>query len=104
IRLDPRFPNPNKHLAWLQATCPEAPFRHGPAAVVHATRALELSEWKATEWFAVLAAAYAEAGNFEDAVKWQTKCRDESPADARAKMEERIALYQARQTFREQLP
>jgi tetratricopeptide (TPR) repeat protein len=102
IRLMPEFPNPHKHLAWLWATCPEAEFRNGAASVVSATRALELNGWKSTEWLGVLAAAHAEAGEWEKAIEWQTKCLDAAPAEAQAAMCDRLAMYQAGQSFREQ--
>src|SRR5262249_4904601 len=65
IRLDPRFPNPLKHLAWIQATCPLAELRQGEQGIANAARALELAGGKPIEWLEVLAAAHAEAGNFE---------------------------------------
>jgi tetratricopeptide (TPR) repeat protein len=73
IRLNPDFANPYKHLAWLQATCPDATLRDGAQAVANATRALELADWKPTEWLAVLSAAYAEAGERAEAEKWETR-------------------------------
>jgi tetratricopeptide (TPR) repeat protein len=101
LRLAPGFPNPHRHLAWLQATCPQAEYRDGAAAVANATRALELAGGKPVEWCATLAAAHAEAGNFEAAVQWQAKCLDESPAQARAEIQARLELYHARQPFRD---
>jgi Zn-dependent membrane protease YugP/Tfp pilus assembly protein PilF len=101
-RLKPDFPNPHKHRAWLQATCPQAEFRNGAEGVANATRALELSGWKETEWLGVLAAAHAEAGNWAQALEWQSKCLDGSPAEMKLHMQERLALYQAGQPFREQ--
>jgi tetratricopeptide (TPR) repeat protein len=74
IRLDPKLPNPYKHLASLQATCPRQEFRDGTAAVDNATRALELANWKPTEWIPILAAAHAEAGNLQEAKRWQNSC------------------------------
>jgi tetratricopeptide (TPR) repeat protein len=73
IRLNPNFANPYKHLAWLQATCPAAAFRDGEQAVANANRALELAEWKPTEWLSVLAAAYAQAGDTAAAEKWESR-------------------------------
>jgi tetratricopeptide (TPR) repeat protein len=102
IRLAPSLPNPYKHLGWLQATCPQAEFRNGPEAVANATRALELDGWKTREWLSALAAAQAEAGNFEEAVRWQTKWLEESLAPLREEALRRLALYQARQPFRDQ--
>jgi tetratricopeptide (TPR) repeat protein/Zn-dependent membrane protease YugP len=101
-RLAPDFPNPYKHRAWLQATCPQAEFRAGAEAVANATRALELTSWKQTEWLAVLAAAHAEAGKWEQAIDWQTKCLESAPPEQRTQQEQRLALYQAGQPFRDQ--
>ena len=73
IRLNVDFANPYKHLAWLQATCPDATFRDGAQAVANATRALELADWKPTEWLTVLSAAYIQAGNRAEAEKWEAR-------------------------------
>jgi signal peptidase I len=72
IRLDPALPNAHRHLAWLLATCEHPELRDGVTAVQFAIRALELSARAKFEYFEVLAAAHAEAGNFDEAVKWQT--------------------------------
>jgi Zn-dependent membrane protease YugP/tetratricopeptide (TPR) repeat protein len=102
IRLKPDFPNGYKNLAWLQATCPESAVRNGADAVANASRALELSGSKPAAWLEILAAAYAEAGDFEQAVNWQTKglegCLPADRADAQA----RLDLYRFRQPYRAQ--
>jgi tetratricopeptide (TPR) repeat protein/Zn-dependent membrane protease YugP len=100
IRLRPSLPNPYKHLAWIQATCPLREFRDGAAAVANATRALELAHWKPVDWFATLAAAHAEHGNFSEARRWQRKCLDESPAELSAELQARLELYEAETPFR----
>jgi Zn-dependent membrane protease YugP/tetratricopeptide (TPR) repeat protein len=99
IRLDSKFPNPLKHLAWLQATCPCAELRQGDQAVANATRALELAGGKPVEWLEVLAAAHAEAGNFEEAVKWQEKRLEGAHPEERDEAETRLNLYRKRQPF-----
>jgi Flp pilus assembly protein TadD len=103
IRLEPTFPNPYRHLAWLQATCPQPEYRDGAAAVANATRAIELAAGKPVEWFATLAAAHAEAGNFDEAIKVQTKCQDESTPETAVKWQVQLDLYRANQAFRDQL-
>jgi tetratricopeptide (TPR) repeat protein/Zn-dependent membrane protease YugP len=102
IRLRPSLPNPCKHLAWIQATCPLPEFRDGAAAVANATRALELANWKPVEWLATLAAAHAEHGNFGEARRWQRKCLDESPTELSAELRARLELYEAGEPFREE--
>jgi hypothetical protein len=61
-----------------------------------------MTEWKPIEWLAVLAAAHAEAGDFEEAVRWQKKCLDGSLAAEKAKLQETLAQYRAGLPFRHQ--
>jgi tetratricopeptide (TPR) repeat protein len=100
LELKPDFPNPHKHLAWLQATCPVAEFRDGASAVGHAQRALELAPKDIAEYQAVLAAAYAEAGEYARAVEWQARCLEGSRPEAVAPMRERLQLYESGRAFR----
>jgi tetratricopeptide (TPR) repeat protein/Zn-dependent membrane protease YugP len=102
LELKPDFPNPHKHLAWLQATCPLPDFRNGTSAVAHAERALELAGGKGAEYLAVLAAAYAEAGDFSKAVECQSRCLQASPPESLPQMQERLKLFESRQPFRDQ--
>ena len=54
--------------ASLWATCPDAKYRDGKLAVESATTACELTEWKKPCSLNTLAAANAEAGDFDAAV------------------------------------
>ena len=56
------------NLAWLLATCPDAHLRDGVQAVKYAERACELTHYGVTVLVGTLAAAYAEAGRYDDAM------------------------------------
>jgi len=90
--------------AWLLATSPNADHRDGKLAVVAANKAMELPIWSEFRVLDVLAAAYAETGDFEQSVKWQTKVVDMLPPTQRADYESRLALYREGKPYREPLP
>ncbi len=62
--------------AALRATCPNPSFRDGKAAVEDAKRACEMSKWKYADYIDTLASAYAEAGDFDSAVRYEQQAID----------------------------
>jgi tetratricopeptide (TPR) repeat protein len=80
IRLDPKSfpPFALRDLAQLLATCPDEKVRDGRRAVELAARACDLSGWSNGIFLDSLAAAYAENGQFGEAVRFETKALDDS--------------------------
>jgi len=71
IRLEPRAVTALHARAWLLATCPDSKYRDGNKAVADCSTACEMERWKNPRAVGCFAAAYAEIGNFNEAVKWQ---------------------------------
>lgn len=102
IRLDPVRPSALNNLAWLEATCPKPQCREGKKAVEHATLACELSAWKNPNRLVTLAAAYAEVGDFPNAVKWTEKAIELAPRASGLRSS--LALFKAGKPYREETP
>jgi hypothetical protein len=106
IRVDPREIMGYNSLAWLLATCPAEGERDGKRAVAMARQACDLAGWKDPYLMDTLAAAYAEAGDFDEAVRWQTKAAamlsaDREPGKA---VRDRLDLYRQKRPYREGEP
>jgi tetratricopeptide (TPR) repeat protein len=69
LELNPEFVPAFNNLAWVLATCPRAPIRNGARAVELAQRAKRLSGGANLTILRTLAAAYAEAGRFPEALE-----------------------------------
>src|SRR5213080_3647174 len=85
--------------AWFRATCPNASFRNGQQAVKDAKAACSIVIWKDEDMIDTLAAAYAETGDFDSAVRYASQAlaiKDISPRIAK-RIQGHIALFQRHQ-------
>jgi Flp pilus assembly protein TadD len=73
IRLDPSLAAAYKNRAWILATCPNKVLRDGKRAVESAMRGCELTDWKDPAFLESLAAAHAEARDFDAAARAQAR-------------------------------
>jgi tetratricopeptide (TPR) repeat protein len=105
LQTDPDSIEAANNLAWLLATTTEAELRDGPRAVQLARHACELTQFKMTTLVGTLAAAYAEAGGFAEAVATVEKaCALAAEANEQAllkKNQELLALYREGKPYRE---
>ncbi len=77
---------------------------------IRSRKACELTEWKEAEHWDTLAAAYAETGEFAEAVKWQQKAldspeffrRDPDREKELEKARTRLKLYQEHKPYRDE--
>ena len=59
--------------AWVRLTCPDQSYRNSQQALKDATAACKLVGWKDEDMIDTLAAAYAEVGDFDSAVRYEEK-------------------------------
>lgn len=92
-------------LAWLLATCADPHLRNGPRAVTLALKADDGSGGGDSVIKQTLAAAYAEAGRFDEAVVTAQKAllyaREQKNTDLQNELTGQIKLYQAGLAFHE---
>jgi protein O-mannosyl-transferase len=103
LRLQPRNVVVVNQLAWVLATSPDASIRNGQQAVKLAQRAVEISAGKEPAILDTLAAAHAQAGQFdraaqagEQAVELATS---QNKAALAATIKTRMVLYQSGKPF-----
>jgi hypothetical protein len=107
LRMKPEATEVLNNLAWLLATCPDASIRDGARAVSLAERACQLTDYKTTIIVGTLAAAYAEAGRFDDAMATAERAialaeKNHEP-ELVQKNRELLELYRAHRAYHETL-
>jgi rhomboid protease GluP len=73
LRLEPDNAEAHNNLAWLYATCDDLKYRDAQAALDHAQRAVELTQWKEATFIDTLAEAHFVNGHYRQAVDIQRK-------------------------------
>ena len=105
VKLGSNFVTPLNKLAWLRATNPEPEVRDANEAVTLAERAAILSKYKNVEVPNTLAAAYAAAGQFDDAVTTAqlalSAASDPNDNELADQIAERLELYRQAKPYRQ---
>ncbi len=102
VELDPALPRAYASAAWLMATCPDEQFRNAELGLQAARRAVELGSEDSFELLDTLAAAEANANNFDEAIATVSKAIELAPATAASPLAERLALYNGKRPYRQQ--
>ena len=104
LGLDPNHLGALNQAAQVMAAGPDAALRNGAQAIELAERAVRQTSEKDPVSLDTLAAAYAEAGRFPDAVKTARQAQSLATQQGNREMAEgmraRIALYEAKKPFR----
>jgi tetratricopeptide (TPR) repeat protein len=109
VEVSPDNSEAQNALAWMMSTSPDQKFRNGKDALTHASKACYLSSWQQGNLIDTLAAAYAELGNFSEAVMWEQRAitlPDMMSASSAMQQDaaKRLELYKAKQPYRDTSP
>ena len=85
-------------LAWDLAAHSDKTKRDGAAAVTLAVEACQKTDWRYWGFIDTLAAALAQAGQYDDAVRVAKAAKELAPKDEQAYMDEAISLYETKQS------
>lgn len=102
LKIDEEDDHVLNNLAWLLCTSTFDEVRDGKRAVELATRAAEVTEFKQAHVLSTLAAAYAESGDFENAIKWSEKSVEIADEGRQKKdLQKELELFKAGKPVRE---
>ena len=88
------------HLALSYAANPHADLRNGALALRLAFEAINMSPPDYWRLETVIAAAYAETGNFENAILYVQRARSHAPAGVQSAISSRLTQYIQREPYR----
>lgn len=101
IDADPASVQFRSNLAWLLATCPDAAVRSAAEALTLAQKAVNLSHGRDPVALDALAAAYAEAGRFREAIDTAHRALDLASPPSLGTIRGHLAMYERQQPYRE---
>lgn len=103
LKQDPEDSSILNNFAWVLATSPDDKLRNGKRAIELATKACEVTKYEKAHILSTLAAAYAETGDFENAVKWSQKAVEAGSQDDEVdvQLKNELESYQQKKPWRE---
>jgi tetratricopeptide (TPR) repeat protein len=103
LKVEPEHSGTLNNLAWVLATSPHDKLRDGRRAIELATKACELTEYKAPHILSTLASGYAETGDFENAKKWSKKAVELGKGtDVVEQLQKELESYEQKKPWREE--
>jgi tetratricopeptide (TPR) repeat protein len=103
VKLDPQDSGVLNNLSWVLSTSPDDKLRDGKRALELALKACEVTEYKKAHILSTLAAAYAELGDFQTAIKWSQKAVELGSDEEQEALRKELESYRAEKPFRELL-
>lgn len=103
LRIEPNNSAVMNHLAWALATSTVADVRNARRSISLARRACQLTQFQRADMLSTLAAAYAEAGDFDNAVRWAQQALelDDLDQETTERLREELDSYEDETPWRE---
>ena len=94
------------NLSWVLATSPDDSLRDGKLALEYALKSCELTHYKKPHILSTLASAYAELGDFDNAIKWieqGIELAEKTGYDQKEHLDKELESYKEKKPWRERL-
>jgi tetratricopeptide (TPR) repeat protein len=101
LKIDPEDTGVLNNLAWVLATSENAELRDAKRSIELGTKACELTDYKKPHILSTLASGYAEAGDFETAIKWSTKAVELGEGEIKEQLGKELESYKQKKPWRE---
>ena len=98
---DSQDPEGMNTTAWVLATTKSEENRNGKRALELAKKACEATGYEVGIFIDTLAAAYAETGEFDEAIKWAKEALKKSPPAYKEELEQHLKSFEAGEPWRE---
>ena len=101
LKIDPEDTGVLNNLAWVLATSPEDKLRNAKRSIELGTKACELTKYEKPHILSTLDSGYAEAGDWENAIKWSSKAVELGEGDIKEQLQKELDSYKAKKPWRE---
>ncbi len=89
------------NFAWVLCTSPDDKVRDGKRAIELALKGCKLTDNKQAHILSTLAAAYAETGDWDEAIKWSKKANEVTDDKNREQIKQELTSYENKKPWRE---
>lgn len=100
IELNPKLDEALSLRSQLRSVSPDARFLNGTLALADAEQACELTDWNHWQCLAPLACAYAEAGDFDKAIRTMEKAVSGAPLEKQQILSDAIKKFRRKEPLR----
>lgn len=101
LPLDPEDTGILNNLAWVLATSTDDSVRDSKRSIELGTKACELTKYEKPHILSTLASGYAEAGDWENALKWSEKAVEMGMGEVKEQLGKELESYKEKKPWRE---